>query len=779
MSTTSLYCPSCGAHNTLDADTCFACQHPLHEPVRETLLHNRYRLLDQLGKGGFGAVHRAEDTQEQGKLVAIKQINLAGLTPQQVIEATDGFNREVSLLSTLSHPHLPHIYEHFTDPDHWYLVMDFLEGETLESYLDTTCTRRGVLTPLPLNDVLDIGLQLCTVLDYLHTREPPIIFRDVKPANIMRTPTGTLYLIDFGIARHYKPGKPKDTIPFGSPGYAAPEQYGKAQTSPRSDVYSLGALLHMLLSGDDPVDNPFHFDPLRLYGEGVHELTTLIEQMVSLDVEQRPQNVQQVKDALQAISEAQNHARILPVVATPPPPPPTQTVGSGKGGLQQLMMQRQQIRKQRQQYWSYNRRKSRRGFVIGTASVIGAMTLLVGGLTAMTHLDTATGPDSAGSASVSSRPSTPFQQLSPLAPISKNVPSMEVPMTTVAWSPDGTHVALSDGTNVSIQALEMNNTGVYAGAYTGRVLATEKAPSPVQALAWRPTIADGVAFSSGNVVTVWRGAWSESPKAPAKSEMHQLKARESSAYSTLPIRGFAWSPDGKYIAIPFVKGVQIWDVEQQSYVKSLTFDKAHANSLIVSLDWSSDSVYIAAALGTVPPVFWRVSDGTMYTVNVDESETSPVYSYSVAWSPGAMFLAFVSFNRIYVSNLYAISNADSSNGSPPPLPNFTYYSGHESMATSICWSPDGRYIASGSRETTNNLHIWTPFDVQPDTPPTGNMLPLGRPDPGSPFTFITTLNDSAGVNALAWWSWATTNSNNLLIGTSSAYVMVLDSRALY
>src|ERR1019366_2323410 len=137
--------------------------------------------------------------------------------------------------------------------------------------------------------VLEIGIQLCSVLDYLHTRQPPIIFRDLKPTNIMRTWHGQLYLIDFGIARHFKPGQAKDTIPFGSPGYAAPEQYGKAQTSSLSDIYSLGTLLHYLLSGIDPTNNPLTFSPLHLTNlAGGTELEDLVMSMISLQPARRP-----------------------------------------------------------------------------------------------------------------------------------------------------------------------------------------------------------------------------------------------------------------------------------------------------------------------------------------------------------------------------------------------------------------------------------------------------------------------------------------------------------
>ena len=117
---------------------------------------------------------------------------------------------------------------------------------------------------LPIEKVLNIGIQLCAVLDYLHTRQPPIIFRDLKPANVMLTADGHIFLIDFGIARHFKPGQAKDTSALGSSGYAAPEQYGKMQTTPRADLYALGATLHQMLTGNDPSDAPFHFAPLQL-----------------------------------------------------------------------------------------------------------------------------------------------------------------------------------------------------------------------------------------------------------------------------------------------------------------------------------------------------------------------------------------------------------------------------------------------------------------------------------------------------------------------------------
>src|SRR6266550_2539962 len=295
-----LYCNSCGAANQGQAERCFVCEAPMHAFSGELLLKERYRILVPVGQGGFGNVFKVEDTQRGNRLLAMKEINLSTLTTQEALEATNAFNREVSLLSDLTHPNLPRIYDHFTDREHWYLVMDFIEGETLEQYLDRTRSGR-----LPLKEVLDIGIQLCTVLDYLHTREPSIIFRDLKPSNVMRTSSGHLYLIDFGIARHFKPGQPRDTIPLGSPGYAAPEQYGRAQTTRRTDIYSLGALLHQLLTGINPEENPFRFELAPLQARSIpHKLRSLVLQMVEMDVNNRPISIEIIKQELEQIDTA-------------------------------------------------------------------------------------------------------------------------------------------------------------------------------------------------------------------------------------------------------------------------------------------------------------------------------------------------------------------------------------------------------------------------------------------------------------------------------------------
>jgi len=214
---TAPFCEQCGAANEPQATICSVCTHPLHTPrttndateheslLAETLLKGRYRIIKAVGQGGMGKVYRAQDLELNERAVAIKEMIVSGLRAWEVIEATEAFKREATLLAALQHPNLPTVFEHFEENGRWYMVMSFIPGETLEEYL-----KRTNRTRLPLNEVLDIGQQLCTALSYLHSQQPPLIFRDVKPANIMRAPDGHIYLIDFGVARRFKPGQKRD-----------------------------------------------------------------------------------------------------------------------------------------------------------------------------------------------------------------------------------------------------------------------------------------------------------------------------------------------------------------------------------------------------------------------------------------------------------------------------------------------------------------------------------------------------------------------------------------
>lgn len=254
------------------------------------IIENRYHLESYLGAGGFSTVYRAKDMTTR-KIVAVKVIALSRLEESEQAKAT--FDREIELLSRLKHPYFPRIYDHFMTEECCCLVMDYIDGKTLEYYLD-----QPENAPLPLKGFFTLALLLCEALEYLHSLKPPVVFRDLKPANIMLTRDNRLYLIDFGIARRYRAGQILDTTPLGSPGYAAPEQYGYMQTTPRTDVYSLGVLLYYLLSGDDPSRADFVMMPLPGKSTIHKALAELIEKMTVLNVEKRP-SVKGVREQLQ------------------------------------------------------------------------------------------------------------------------------------------------------------------------------------------------------------------------------------------------------------------------------------------------------------------------------------------------------------------------------------------------------------------------------------------------------------------------------------------------
>jgi serine/threonine protein kinase len=262
-----------------------------------SLLAGRYRILDKIGEGGFGLVYKARDTKHRGRLVAIKEIDLGALSSRQIIEATDSYNREITLLSRLEHRNLPRVHDHFTDATHWYLVLQYIKGETLEEYLKHAPGGR-----LLLKEVCKIGIQLSGVLGFLHVHKPPIIFRDVKPANIMRTRRGRLYLIDFGIARRFTPDKRRDTGPLGSPGYAAPEQYGTAQSTEQTDIYGLGATLRTLLTGKEPYEDDDHNSlPNQPQSRSAQEMQQLLDKMRATDPADRPGSINDVRNQLRNI----------------------------------------------------------------------------------------------------------------------------------------------------------------------------------------------------------------------------------------------------------------------------------------------------------------------------------------------------------------------------------------------------------------------------------------------------------------------------------------------
>ncbi len=277
----------------------------------QPIITERYQLGQLLGSGGMGSVYLAHDLRLR-RDVAIKVCSTRNLPPAEAQSAADLFATEALTLARLHHPNLTAVWDYFHQDSDWFLVMEYVPGQTLRNLL------RGQGGKLPAQQALEYAGQLSVVLTYLHSHTPPVVFRDLKPSNIMVTPDGTLKLIDFGIARLFSPGKAADTAQFGTPGYAPPEQYG-GQTEPRSDVYSLGVVVHQMLTGYNPLGNAFTTPLARSLDPTLSPaVEEVLARATSPELAQRFPSVADFLMALRrALGSAQPAARPTQPVVTP------------------------------------------------------------------------------------------------------------------------------------------------------------------------------------------------------------------------------------------------------------------------------------------------------------------------------------------------------------------------------------------------------------------------------------------------------------------------------
>ena len=274
-----LPCPHCTAANRPNSRFCQQCGKPLagellkqrfdtgQLPFQYRVANGQgdeYLILKLVAKGGMGAVYQVVRELDQ-TVWALKEMSQSVVSLAEMPQVIANFQQEAEILKQLGHPNLPKVIDSFEANGRQYMVMDFIDGQTLAQWLEQTSG------PVPEKQAMVWAAQLCQVLDYLHNQNPPIIYRDLKPGNIMVTKNDEVKLIDFGIARRFKGSKKQDTVLLGTPGYAPPEQYGKNQSESdaRSDVYALGATLHHLLTGQDPATSPFQFDPIEKFNPKV------------------------------------------------------------------------------------------------------------------------------------------------------------------------------------------------------------------------------------------------------------------------------------------------------------------------------------------------------------------------------------------------------------------------------------------------------------------------------------------------------------------------------
>ena len=257
-----------------------------------TVLAGRYQIERLLGGGGMGVVYLAHDQRLANRACAIKEMVDHFIDQQQRLEANDYFAREADTLAQLKHQAIPAITDRFDAQNRHYLVMEYVEGRNLEEEL---AARGGVALDEGL--VIDVARQLCDVLAYLHNMTPPIVYRDMKPSNVMLTSKGRVVLVDFGIARLFKAAR-KGTM-IGTLGFAPPEQY-KGEIDPRSDIYSLAATMHYMLTARDPEKfPPFSFPKLKeLRPDVPNNLAAAVDSALSYNLEGRPQTIEAFRDMM-------------------------------------------------------------------------------------------------------------------------------------------------------------------------------------------------------------------------------------------------------------------------------------------------------------------------------------------------------------------------------------------------------------------------------------------------------------------------------------------------
>lgn len=266
-----------------------------------SLLDGKYKILSEIGRGGMSVVYLAIN-ERANKTWAVKEVRRDSLNDSET--ARLGLTAETEMLKKLRHPNLPGIADVIVGDDSFLIVMDYIEGKSLQDLLDT----EGPQEP---ERVIGWARQLCDVLGYLHSRNPPIIYRDMKPANIMLRPDGSVILIDFGTAREYKDTGSEDTVWLGTRGYAAPEQFGgHGQTDCRTDIYNLGATMYHLVTGYSPAETDYNIYPVgrfvpQLQGSGLEKV---IAACCRPAPSERFQSAGQLMFALEHVHEEDNEA---------------------------------------------------------------------------------------------------------------------------------------------------------------------------------------------------------------------------------------------------------------------------------------------------------------------------------------------------------------------------------------------------------------------------------------------------------------------------------------
>lgn len=646
---------------------------PALPPEKDTLLHDRYKIIRPLGKGGMGAVYYAHD-ESLDVHVAIKENLFVS------VEAERQFRREAKLLATIRHPHLPRVTDHFVVPGQsQYLVMDFIPGDDLQKQLSSRTD------PFAESEALRWTQQILDGLVYLHTRPEPIIHRDIKPANIKITPEGTAVLVDFGIAKVYDPDQSTTVGAKGfTPGYAPPEQYGMGRTSVHSDIYALGATLYALLTWKIPADSleramgEVELVPVREFNPAISpQIAAAVERAMSIQKDDRFE------------SAAAFAAALKPEKTVSAPAAETTVASSGREGSSSKTLARPER-------GTPGRKRSRLILIALGLLALGGAAIFAGwgGLSVTEDVGRRAGlllaPPTDTPTSEPTRSATPVPSIPPASPTSVSALVREATPTPSA-SP--TPAPTPRGGGPGQIAFVSERAGV------PQIFLISSNGEDIEQLTNLPDGACQPAWSPGGDSLLFISPCDGKDDTYPRAVIFLFSLESASIRTAVSMVGGAFDPDWSAPGIVFTRWqnnqARLWLAPSPGAEPS---QLSPSNAADRQASWSPDGerlVFMNTSRAGSQTLYWMFADGTFPGSNPDQVSRN-LLARSPDWSPLGNLIAFVASPHVYVvpwdsRGFQAVQVTSKGPNADPD------------------WSPDGQWMTFESwREAANHdIYIMT------------------------------------------------------------------------